>query len=97
MSKEQAIEETMNDCKKILERSAELVEDFIDGKMPEKYGTTIMAKNISSEMGINLTLVAPVVALFVKRDNRVESNKGRYNGGLCLSPEGRLYKENKVK
>lgn len=91
MSKEQAIVETLGDCSRILDRTAEMIEDFINGKMPEKYGTTILAKDLSAETGLSLSLVMPLVSKYIERDERVESNKGRYNGGLRLTEIGRAY------
>lgn len=96
MSKEKATEETIQDCQRILDRTAEMIEDFIHGKMPEKYGTTILAKDLSAETGMSLSLVMPLVSKFIERDERVESNKGRYNGGLRLTELGKAYVAGKV-
>lgn len=82
MSKEKATEETIQDCQRIIDRTAELIEDFIAGKKPEKYGTTILAKELAAETGLSLSLVMPLVSIYIARDERVESNRGRYNGGL---------------
>jgi hypothetical protein len=87
MSKEKATEETLRDCQLIITRTAEMIDDFIAGKMPEKYGTTILAKDLAAETGLSLSLVAPLVSLFINRDDRVESNKGRYKGGLKVLPQ----------
>ncbi len=91
MSKEKATQETIQDCQRILDRTAELIEDFIHGKMPEKYGTTILAKDLSAETGMSLSLVMPLVSKYIERDDRVESNKGRYNGGLRLTELGKAW------
>lgn len=85
MSKEKAMSETIQDCQRVLDRTAEMIEDFIAGKMPEKYGSTQLAKELAAETGLSLSLVAPIVSLYIKRDERVESNKGRYNGGLRVT------------
>lgn len=95
MSKEKAIQETIQDCQTILDRTAEMIEDFIAGKMPEKYGSTQLAKDLAAETGMNLSLVAPLVSLYIKRDARVESNRGRYNGGLALTEAGKAYRDGK--
>jgi hypothetical protein len=91
MSKAQAIGDTLGDCHRILDRTAEMIEDFIHGKMPEKYGTTILAKDLSAETGLSLSLVMPLVSKYIERDDRVESNKGRYNGGLRLTEVGKAW------
>lgn len=91
MSKEKACEETIQDCQKIIERTSEMIEDFIHGKMPEKYGTTILAKELAAETGLSLSLVMPLVSKYIERDERVESNRGRYNGGLQLTELGQAW------
>lgn len=82
MSKEEASAKTLQDCQKVIDRTAELVEDFIAGKMPEKYGSTIMAGDITAETGISISLTTPIVSMFIKNDSRVESKRGRHGGGL---------------
>lgn len=95
MSKEKAMEETMRDCQVILDRAALLIEDFIFGKTPENYGSTKLARELAAETGMNLSLVAPLVSIYIKRDNRVESNRGRHKGGLSLTDAGKAYRDSK--
>ena len=92
MFKEKTTEETLQYCQQIIKRTAEMVEDFIQGKEPQKYGSTKLARDLAAETGLNFSLVQPLVSLFIIKDARVESNKGRFNGGLCLTDKGKEYK-----
>lgn len=80
MSREDAIRSVKNNVDSILNIAADKVQSFLDGKAPEKYGSTIIAQEIIKEFGFNQTLTTALVSLYIKNDNRVKSSKGRIPG-----------------
>lgn len=95
MYKEKAVELTTNECARIITRASEMIEDFLDGKCPEKYGSTQLTRDLSAEMNANISLVSPIVSILIKNDERVESNRGRYHGGLAATEVGKKYRTEK--
>lgn len=81
-SKANAIKETLQDCQTILDLTVKKVENFLAGKVEGKYGSTALAEEVAKETGLTMFIVAPIVSAYIKRDPRVESNRGRHHGGL---------------
>lgn len=77
-----ATKKSITECENILALVEKKIEAFMDGKAPEKYGQVNMTKEIVLETGISVSLVAPLVGLYVKNDSRVQSKPGRHGGGI---------------